>query len=698
MPTFRRVLLISLIPAAFAACRTPAPAAPAEAGPTAPARRVAFDPSLPEPPGVNADWLDLSVDPCDDFYRFACGGWMARHEIPADRARWSQFEIILHRNLEILRAALEATAAGRPPAGTPHANQLKDFYTTCMDEPALERSVPALQAELKKLDPVKDARTLSAAVAALQAQGAAWPFELGAVQDSRDATVTIAQVDQGGLGLPERDYYLSSSERMKGIRAAYLEYLRTLFRLTGDAEATAAHKAEAVMALETRLARASLPIVDRRDPNKVYHRLDREGLEKAAPSFDWKGLFSTLKLESAQAVNVTHPPFLEELERTIHEVPMDTWRAYLASALVRTAIPALPAAFQKADFQFSSKALTGAAADVPRWRRCVQLTDDMLGEALAVPFVDQTFGPEGKATTQRMVREIEGAFEESLGTLAWMDEPTRQRALEKLHRIINKIGYPDRWRQYDGLKTRPQGFLHNWLAAREFNVQLDLSRIGQPVDRARWLMTPPTVNAYYHAPMNEIVFPAGILQPPFFNRHATAAVNFGAMGMVVGHEVTHGFDDEGRLYDPDGNLKSWWTEQSDQSFRQRARCVEEQYSHETVIDEVKGNGALTLGENVADLGGIRLAYAAMVRSGAAGAGAAGQRFTPEQQFFLGFAHGWCSKTRPENVRLRVQTDPHSAPFHRVNVPLRNFPAFGRAFGCREGDRMVVRSAQRCEVW
>jgi endothelin-converting enzyme/putative endopeptidase len=677
----RRVLLVAV---AFAACRTVAPA------------RVTFDPALPEPPGVNADWLDLSVHPCDDFYRFACGGWMARHEIPPDRARWSQFEIIRSRNLQILHEVLEATAAGRPPAGTPHAEKLRDFYSTCMDEAGLERSLPLLKEELAALDRVKDARTLSAAVVSIQALGAGWPFELGAVQDSRDATRVIAQVDQGGIGLPERDYYLSGSERMKSIRTSYLDYLKTLFRLLGDAEAVAAGKAEAVMALETRLATASLPIVDRRDPNKVYHPVDGEGLEKAAPSFDWAALFSALQLDGSRTINVTHPPFLEGLEAAIREVPMDAWRAYLALALVRTAIPALPAAFQQADFQFTSKAITGAPADVPRWRKCVQHTDRYLGEALAVPFVDRTFGPEGKATTQRMVREIEAAFEESLRTLRWMDEPTRQRAMEKLHRITNKIGYPDRWQPYDDLKTTPAGFLQNWKAAREFSFRQELSRIGRPLDRARWLMTPPTVNAYYHAPMNEIVFPAGILQPPFFDRHATDAVNFGAMGMVVGHEVTHGFDDEGRLYDPDGNLSSWWTEASDAAFRQRARCLEDQYSAETVIDELKGNGALTLGENVADLGGVRLAYAAMKRAGAAAP--PGQRFTPEQQFFIGFAHGWCSKTRPENVRHRVKTDPHSPPAHRVNVPLRNFPPFASAFGCQEGDRMAVRSAGRCEVW
>ncbi len=672
-------------------------ALPVLAAPPPPAPPVKPDPARPPPPGTNEEWLDPAADPCQDFFQFACGGWLAKNEIPADESRWSQFSVVQYRNLDVLRATLDQALQGKAPEGTPYADKLKDFYGTCMDEPALEKALPALKAELKLLDQVKDVTSLAAAIARVQARGWDWPFSLEARQDAKDATLMLAEVDQAGLGLPERDYYFSADARMEEIRKQYLAYLEAVFALLGD-KAGAPARAKAVMELEKALAQASMPVVDRRDPQKLVHRIERQGLKGINPAIGWDALFTSLRLKEQQAVNVTHPPFFEALEGLMRSTPPETWRAYLTAVTVRETALALPRAFRDADFAFQ-RALTGARKELPRWRRCVDATDAELGEALAVPFVNKTFGAEGKAQTQAMVKAIETAFEENLKTLSWMDEPTRARAREKLHQVANKIGYPDRWRAYDGLKTTRSGFLANVLAADAFNHAYRLSLIGKPVDRAVWMMTPPMVNAYYNPQMNEMVFPAGILQPPFFDRAAAPAINFGSIGLVVGHELTHGFDDEGRQFDAKGNLSQWWSGASDKAFRERASCVVKQYGNEVAVDDLKVNGALTLGENVADMGGLKLAHRAMQVSRASVPAPAGKvRYTPEQQLFIGYAHAWCSKTRPEATRLRTATNPHSPPELRVNVPMRNFPPFAQAFSCREGDRMVQPAASRCEVW
>jgi len=666
------------------------------AAPSTP-KAAKYDASLPAPAGVNDEWIDYSADPCQDFFQFACGGWLKKNEIPADESRWGQFSVVQYRNLDILKATLDQAAQGKAAPGTPYADKLSDFYGSCVDEPALEKgSLAALKAELKLLDSVKDVATLSAAINRLQSRGWYWPFALRANQDAKDATLMIADADQAGLGLPERDYYLSKDARMVDIRAQYQKYLETTFTQLGD-KAAAAH-AKAVLELETALAEASMPIVDRREPSKLYHRLERQGLKKLAPSLQWDPLFTALNLKDVTQVNISHPPFFEGLEKLVHSVPAETWRAYLTSAVVQETVLALPKAFRDTNFAMV-KVLTGAQKDLPRWRHCVDATDHQMGEALAQPFVAKTFGPEGKADTQAMVKAIEAAFEENLKTLTWMDETTRGRAREKMHEVVNKIGYPDKWRSFDALKTTRSSFFANLVAADAFNHGYRMAMIGKPVDRTLWMMTPPTVNAYYNPQMNEIVFPAGILQPPFYDRGASPPINFGAIGLVVGHELTHGFDDEGRQFDAKGNLTQWWTDQSDAAFKQRAACVVKQYGNEIAVDDLHVNGQLTLGENVADMGGLKLAFKAMRTRGAGGSGAAEKsRFTPEQQFFLGYAHAWCNKDRPEATRMRTATNPHSPPGLRVNVPMRNFAPFGQAFSCREGDRMVSPAANRCEVW
>lgn len=683
------------------ACKTAEPA-PTPAPPPPPREQPAPE-AKPLPPGLEGAAINEQANPCEDFYEYACGNWVKNTEIPADRPRWSRgFDAIAARNEEVLREILEAASTGKAAEGTPYAQKLGDYYGACMDEAQLEASLPALKAELTKLTAVKSAKELAQVVGTMHARSVFPLFRLGSNNDLKDASQMIGELDQGGLGLPDRDYYLKDDEKSKGLRTAYQEHLKNIFVLLGETPEQAAKSAASVVELETALAKASLSRVERREPKNLYHRLERKGVKTEVPGFPWDVYFTAAGAKDLQALNVTHPPFFKEVERLVKSVKPAAWKPYLTWHYVASVIPTLPTSFQEERFRFTSQNLTGAKADVPRWKKCVRFTNGALGEALAQPFITKTFGVEGKTTTQQMVVEIEKAFERNLDTLAWMDAPTREQALVKARKIVNKIGYPDKWRNYDALKVERGSFLGSWVNASAFEQARQLAKIGKPVDKDEWLMSPPTVNAYYNPPFNEIVFPAGILQPPFFNREATAAVNFGAMGMVVGHEITHGFDDEGRQYDAEGNLRDWWTPGSDKAFRERVSCVKEQYDGYTAIDELKVNGALTLGENVADLGGLKLAHAAMDAWLAKDAEAAkqveGYRYTPSQQFFLGYAQSWCSKYRDAFSRQMAVVDPHSPPYWRVNGPVVNLPQFQKAFQCQEGAKMVRPAAQRCEVW
>jgi putative endopeptidase len=660
---------------------------------------------LPMPAGLDESAMDPTVDPCDDFYRFACGGWIAHTEIPADRARWSRgFMTLDEHNEQLLREILEGISSGGASKDTAYAQKLGDFWSTCTNEPKLEDAAKTLAADLKALERVKSVKDLAEAVARMHSQGpqgalsTAPLFIFRSTQDFKDATQMTGEVDQAGIGLPDRDYYVKDEPKMKEVLGLYREHVAKVFELFGEKPDAAAKDAATVLDLETALATASLRREERREPEKIYHRLEREGLEKLAPDFPWADYFKRSGAPDVAALNVTHPPYFEALDALLKTTPPTKWRPYLKWHFVLGVTPALPKRFQDEDYRFKSQALTGAKEDAPRWKKCVGFTDHALGEALAQAFVAKTFGPQEKATTLMMVQEIEKAFEKNLDTLQWMDSPTKAKALEKVRAIFNKIGYPDRWRNYDALATTRGSFLGNLLAANAFEHARQLAKIGQPVDRAEWNMTPPTVNAYYRASNNEIVFPAGILQPPFFNRDATAPVNFGAMGMVVGHETTHGFDDQGRHFDSKGNMVDWWTPTAGPAFTERANCVRKEYDDSVAIDDLHVNGKLTLGENVADLGGLKLAHAAMKSYLAQKPEAVGppSRFTPDQQFFLGFAQSWCTKSRPEDARMRVTTDPHSPPFLRVDVPLSNSTDFQAAFQCKAGSNMI--RANRCEVW
>jgi len=653
---------------------------------------------LPPPPGVDVSILDTATDPCQDFYRHACGGWLDKTEIPADRAAWARGFMEIHQKNElVLKEILDGMAAGTVPEGTPHGKELSDFYASCMDEKDLAGGQAVVAEQLKTIEKVKDAKTLLPVLAGMHGMGVYPFFKFASTIDMKDSTKVIAEVDQAGLGLPDRDYYLKDDEKMVAIRKDYVEHVEKMLTLSGQKPDDAKKNAAAVVALEKQLAEASLSRVDRRDPNKLYHLTEVAALKKTAGNLDWAAYFKALGLD-VKTLNITHVPFLEKVNTILKATKPAEMKAYLSWHFVHAAAPYLPQTFVDEDFRFKSKALTGAKEDLPRWKKCVAFTDAFLGEALAVPFVNKTFGEDGKTITREMVANLEKAFETNLAGLTWMDQPTKDKALGKLKTIINKVGYPDAWRKYDGLKIERGSFAGNAGRAAAFEVKRDLAKIGKPVDRNEWYMTPPTVNAYYNPQWNEIVFPAGILQPPFFNKDATLAVNYGAMGMVVGHEVTHGFDDEGRKFDAQGNLTDWWTAESAKAFEERTACVKNQYDGYVAIDDIKINGALTLGENTADLGGLKLSHLAMMTAMAGAADAAKYKYTPSQQFFYGYAQSWCSKYRDEHARMRAQTDPHSPPRWRVNGPLSNLAAFKDAFQCKDDAPMVRPAANRCEVW
>jgi len=690
----------SLLTIFLLSCATgPQPAPEADKKPEPPdtkAEKPPAAPVLPMPPGLDESAMDTSTDPCTDFYQFACGGWMAATPIPDDRPLFSRgFVSILEQNELKLKAIGEDAAAGKLPEGTAFAKQLGDYWATCMDEPKLEDGAKELHALVDGVK-VGTAKDLAQTLATFHLRKWNAFFDVDSLQDFKKSSEMIAGLDQNGLGLPERDYYVKDDEKTKKVRDLYLEHLTTMLKLWG----APADAAKNIMELETRLAKAQQTQVERRDPKNLAHRVDRAGLKKLAPSLPWDVYVAALGMPQLQAINVTSETYFKELNSVFKETKPAVLTQYLQWVALRASVPALPAAYQAERFRYEAAALTGAKADRPRWKKCVSLIDQDLPEVIGREFVRRHFGEEGKKTTLAMVKAVQAEIEKDFDTLAWMDEPTRKAAHEKVARMAgnNKIGFPDVWRDYSALSTARGGFLSNRVAARTHESRRRLARIGKPIDRNEWVMTPATVNAYNEPQQNEIVFPAGILQPPFFNSAATDAVNFGSMGMVVGHEITHGFDDEGRQFDVDGNLRDWWSEASGKAFVDKASCVKRQYDAYIAIEDIHVKGDLTLGENVADLGGLKLAHAAMEEWLKAKPLSAKYRYDPSQQFFLGFAQSWCTKYRPETARLRAATDPHSPPYWRVNGPLGNLDAFKRAFSCRDAAPMMRKGSERCEVW
>jgi putative endopeptidase len=647
--------------------------------------------------GFDTANLDRSCKPCDDFYEFAMGGWMKANPIPPEYPTWGSFTVLLDKNQQNLRKILESAVDAK---GTVSANERKigDFYASCMDTTAIEAlGTKPIEEEMLRIAQMKGGVDLQAELAHLQTIGVDAMFRFGSRQDAKDSTQVIATAVQGGLGLPDRDYYLKDDEKSKSLQEAYVKHVGKMFELLGDPADKAAGQAATVMTIETSLAKASMTNVDRRDPNKTYHRMKLAELKTLTPTFSWEAYFKATGHPQLSETNIGQPDFFKALDSQLTAVPLEDWKTYLRWQLLDTSAQALPDKFVAEDFEFHGKALVGSKEIQPRWKRCVRATDRNLGEALGQVYVEKYFPPEAKAHALDMVHNLVAALRDDLKTLPWMSEQTRAAATAKLDAFGVKIGYPDKWRDYSSLKIERGAHMQNELRGAAFEFQRQLNQVGKPVDRTEWGMTPPTVNAYNRSSMNEIVFPAGILQPPFYDPKADDAVNYGGMGAVIGHEITHGFDDQGSKFDAQGNLKDWWTEEDAKNFKERATCVSDQFDGYEVEPGLHQNGKLVLGESIADLGGLTISYAAYEKSLQGKARPADKDgFTPEQRFFLGWAQVWGANTRPEYARLLTNTNPHPLPRFRGNGPLSNMAEFAKAFGCKRGEAMVREKA--CKIW
>jgi len=649
--------------------------------------------------GFDFSSIDRSVNACQDFNRFANGGWIDRNPIPAAYSRWGRFELLDESNVNVLHEILDGLIAKKKFANA-NEQKIADFYGSCMDEQTIEaEGIKPLEPELQRIAKISDLLSLEDEIAFLHAHRVPAVFGFGASQDSKDSTTIIAQLVQGGLGLPDRDYYTSDDAKSKATRDEYQKHVARTFELMGDAPDQAAKEAATVMKIETKLAESSSTRIQRRSPEGNYHPMTKGMLIELTPDFDWGRYFRNLNLPEVGKVNVGQPDFFKSADKILKDTPVDDWKSYLRWHVVNAASSTLSSKFVLESFNFNGKYLQGTTEMLPRWRRCVTSTDRALGEALGQLYVAKTFTPAAKERARTMVANLIAALREDLTTLSWMSNDTRQKAIAKLEAYVRKIGYPDKWRDYEALHVNRGAYYNNAVLAGEFDFRRNLSKIGKPVDRTEWGMTPPTVNAYYNPQFNEIVFPAGILQPPFYDPKADDAFNYGGIGAVIGHEMTHGFDDSGAKYDANGNLVMWWTPDDFKKFTDRTNCVVKQFDSFEVEPGLHQKGQLVVGESVADLGGLTVAYAAYQKSLQ---GKPRPRdingFTPEQRFFLGWAQVWAQNIRPEAARLRVATDPHPLGKFRVNGPLSNMPQFAAAYGCKSGDAMVRPPEQRCQIW
>ncbi|MFZ0803553.1 MAG: M13 family metallopeptidase [Terriglobales bacterium] len=649
--------------------------------------------------GFSIDNIDKTLDPCADFYQYACGNWLKSTEIPADRSSWVSFTELDERNLVTLKDILEKTSSGGPSRSAVE-QKIGDFYGACMDEKAAnQKGLAPLQPELDRIAAVKDKAALIDAVARVHMIGPNPLFNFYSGSDLHNANQVIAYIDQGGLSLPDRDYYIKDDARMTEMRKHLGEYVTETFALAGRTPQQAGEAAQTVLRIETALAKASMDRTLRRDPKNRDHKMTRDAALALAPNFYLDRYFTDVAAPSFSALNVSNPEFFKQVNTVVENESLDNLKTYVIWHLLRGSSPWLSQPFVDANFKMR-QALTGQKEIQARWKRCVELTDDSLGEALGQKYVEVTFGADGKQRMLKMVDVLEKSLDEDIQGLPWMSAETKQQAKVKLQAIRNKIGYPDVWRDYSSLTVVSGDLVGNLERANEFESKREIAKIEKPLDRKEWGMTPPTVNAYYNSSMNDINFPAGILQPPFFDKKMDDAVNFGGIGLVIGHELTHGFDDQGRKSDANGNLRDWWTAEDGKEFEKRVSCVADEYSNFVVVDDLKLNGRLTLGENTADNGGARIAYNALEELIAADpTGKAGQKidgYTPEQRFFLGFARVWCEKRRPEYARAQVTTNPHSPGKYRVDGVVQNMPEFQKAWGCKAGQPMVAQNA--CRVW
>jgi len=653
---------------------------------------------LPYTPGLDLAAMDRSANACVDFYQYSCGGWMARNPIPPDQASWSVYGKLYQDNQRFLWGVLDNLSRNRVGRS---ANQQKigDYFASCMDEAAVEkRGLTPLAPTLAAIDALKSVSDLPALLAQLQLDngGDGFLFGFSSAQDFADSQAVIAFATAGGLGMPDRDYYTDRDQRALALKHKYGEHVARTFVLLGDPPAAAAQHAATVLRLETQLAQASLTRVELRDPYKLFHKMDRAGLVRLTPHFAWEPFLKTVQLTGSNAFNVTEPKFYTTLDQLLASTPLDDLKAYLRWHSVHAASPYLPRRFEDERFAFFDHTLRGVPQQKPRWKRCVRQVDALLGEALGQEFVARTFGQQLKEATLLMTRQIEQAMHDDIEALPWMSAATKQQALAKLAAVVNKIGYPDRWRDYSSVAIDPADYFGNALRAIEFESHRQLNKIGKPLDRSEWQMTPQTVDAYYDPQMNDINFPAGVLQPPLYDPRMDDAPNYGDTGGTVGHELTHGFDDQGRKFDAAGNLKDWWTNADTKEFNNRTQCIVDQYAKYVVVDDVRINSRLTLGEDVADLGGLILAHMAWKAQMVHKALTTRDGLMPDQRFFVGYAQWACENQRPENLRLRAKTNEHSPGRYRVNGLVVNMPEFAKAFACPANAPLVKKSP--CRVW
>ncbi len=713
MSLTKLALILTLSIVSFAQGTTPQqanpqPQVPKQPGPqTTPPMTPAVSPGpatqvqpseLKELRGFDAALMDKSADPCADFYQYSCGGWLKQNPIPPDQASYGRDTELAERNRLVLRDILER-ASSEDPGRSAVEQKIGDYYASCMDEKAIEdKGIEPLKPELDRIAALKSKSELPEELAHLHLLGVDAFFSYGSDQDFKDATSVIAEADQGGLGLPERDYYSRTDPKSLETRKQYTAHVANMLRLAGQNPATAKTDAHNILMLETQLAKASLTVTQRRDPASIYHKLPLSDLQNMDPIFTWNRYLRATDTPPVQSLNVAVPGFFKALQAVLNQQNLPTIKAYLRWHLVHEMAPMLPAKFVAENFAFYGQELQGQKELQARWKRCVRSTDHQLGEALGQKYVERQFGPENKERTLRMVKDIEAAMGRDIDQLTWMSAETKQKAKEKLTAVANKIGYPDKWRDYSKYEIIRGDALGNFVRGTEFESHRQIAKIGKPVDRGEWGMSPPTVNAYYNPQMNDINFPAGILQPPYYDPKADDAVNYGDAGGVIGHELTHGFDDEGSQFDGKGNLSNWWTAADRKEFDTRTACVAREYDQFIAVDDVHLNGKLTLGENVGDLGGLKLALMAyMARAGAGNdKDQASEGFTPEQRFFLGYAQGWCENDTPEILRLQAQTDPHSTTKYRVDGVVINLPEFQKAFSCKTGAPLAPE--KRCEVW
>ena len=647
--------------------------------------------------GIDLSSLDRTCKPCTDFYQFANGGWLKKNPIPAAYPSWGAFNILADHNNDVLHSLLNQASESNAAAGS-NEQKIGDYYASCMNTAEIEKAGTApLDAMFKEIDSITDAKSVAPVVASLQLQGVDAFFGFGSGSDFKNSSLNIAQVAQSGLGMPDRDYYLKTDAKSKAIQDAYVSHVAQMFTLLGETQTQASADAQTVMTMETSMAKSQKSRVDERDPQAMYNKTDLSGLEKMSPNFDWATFFKASGV-TPQAINVHEPAYQQALSAQFAAWTPAQIKTYLRWQTVHAFARTLPEKFVDSNFEFYSKTLSGTTQQLDRWKRCVRSTDGALGEALGQVYVQKEFPPAAKTRALELVHYVKDTLRSDIGTLTWMSPATKAKAVEKLDAFGIKVGYPDKWRDYGSLSVDKGPYVGNVIAANEFATKYDYAKIGKPVDFGEWEMTPPTVNAYYEPTENNINFPAGILQPPFFDANADMAVNFGAIGAVIGHESTHGFDDQGRQFDKAGNLSNWWTATDAANFNKRSQCIVDQFDALQPVPGVHEQGKLIEGEAIADLGGLTIAYKAFERWQASHPRRILDGFTPEQRFFFGWAYVWASNERPQYASLLATVDPHPYDKFRVNATLSNMPEFAKAWGCKLPDKMVRPAKDRCQIW